>query len=91
MKSVMLSMIRFYWKIIPIRSRKKCLFKESCSQYVYRKTQEGALVGIRALIYRMKVCNGHAELVKSSKYHEWNLLLSNGEVITNERIADHLK
>ena len=49
--------IRLYWKFIPEESRRVCLYKESCSRYIYRIFQEeGLIAGIKAVIYRFKNC-----------------------------------
>ena len=62
MKFLLLVIIKIYWLLIPKSKRRKCLFKTSCSNYVYGITkQQGLLSGIKALKFRMKNCN--------SKYH----------------------
>ena len=49
--------IRFYWLIVPNKIKGVCLFKESCSKYVYRKlTEDGFKAGVKALRYRIKTC-----------------------------------
>jgi uncharacterized protein len=50
--------IHLYWKIIPAEKRAICLYKESCSKYVYRKFKnKGFFGGIKAISYRFKNCN----------------------------------
>jgi len=57
MKNLFLFIIKTYQVLIPKRFRGKCLFKESCSHYVYRLTQEnGFSDGISALRYRVHNC-----------------------------------
>ena len=47
-----------YWLLIPKHKRRKCLFKKSCSNYVYEKTKsEGLISGLSALRFRIKNCN----------------------------------
>ncbi len=49
--------VRLYWKLLPAHKRKRCLFKESCSRYVYRiTTEKGLLAGLKALWKRIKQC-----------------------------------
>lgn len=48
--------IRLYW-LVPARKRKQCLFKESCSRYVYRITRNhGFVKGFKALLMRWRQC-----------------------------------
>ncbi len=57
MKWLLLLTIRAYWVIWPTQWKRKCLFKESCSRYVYRITlTSGMTSGIKALIRRSRVC-----------------------------------
>ena len=56
MRVILLTIIKLYWKIIPIHKRKKCLFKVSCSQYVYKKTKKrGCLQELRHLFLGLKI------------------------------------
>ena len=49
--------IKIYWFFIPANKRKKCIFKQSCSNYVFNETQKKGLIkGIKALIIRIKNC-----------------------------------
>ena len=57
MKFVFMFVIRLYQAFIPKSLRGKCLFKESCSNYVYRKTKEAGLKeGIGAFLFRFRNC-----------------------------------
>ena len=67
MKYLMLAVIKIYQIFIPKQFRGKCLFKESCSQYVYRITKEkGYRAGINALRYRINNCRGNYYLIESN-------------------------
>lgn len=56
MRYLLLIAIRLYW-LIPKKNRRCCLFKETCSKYVYRITrQQGLSAGIGALSDRRKKC-----------------------------------
>ena len=49
--------IKFYQTFIPKKFRGECLFKESCSNFVYRVTkEEGLKCGINAFMYRYRNC-----------------------------------
>src|SRR5260221_10985765 len=57
MKALLLLAIRFYWRIVPESRRRRCLFRETCSRYVYRATAHvGFRAGIRALMERAAQC-----------------------------------
>ena len=46
-----------YWLVIPKYKRRKCIFKVSCSNYVFKKTkEEGFISGYKALKKRIKSC-----------------------------------
>ena len=45
MRYLLLLIIKIYWKVIPENKRNKCLFKESCSKYVFRITKSKGLIG----------------------------------------------
>jgi len=57
MKFLLLWLIKGYWFFIPPKKRNKCLFKKSCSHYVFDITKEdGLLKGLKALNCRFKDC-----------------------------------
>ncbi len=57
MKFLLLGVIRLYQTCCPNRFRRTCLYKESCSRYVYRVTKRyGFCKGVFALRYRMANC-----------------------------------
>jgi putative component of membrane protein insertase Oxa1/YidC/SpoIIIJ protein YidD len=71
MKAFLLIIIKSYWILIPESKPRKCLFKKSCSNYVYEKTKtEGLISGVKALKFRIKNCNSN-----------YNLITINGEEI----------
>lgn len=57
MKYLIQLVIKFYWILIPKSLRRKCLFPESCSNYVYRIAKEdGGFKAIKAFVGRWKTC-----------------------------------
>ncbi len=53
----MLFNIKIYWLVKPKRFSGRCLFKESCSHYVYKNTKKGRfLKGLQSLSFRIKNC-----------------------------------
>lgn len=64
MKYLLLVVIKIYWLLIPKRKRNKCLFAESCSNYVFKITKNnGLLRGYKALLYRMKNCRPEYQII----------------------------
>ncbi len=64
MKSILLLSIKSYWLLFPKNRRRKCLFKTSCSHYVYQQTQaKGFQVGLRALLFRIQNCNPQYQII----------------------------
>ena len=73
--------IRTYWAVWPARWRRSCLYRESCSRYVYRMAREEGLVGgLRALRARYRTCRpGYGIL---SRYGETWLVLADGSILS---------
>ncbi len=56
--------IKLYWLLIPANKRSNCLFKESCSNHVFRKAkEEGALKALRAFYFRYQNCRSGYSLI----------------------------
>ncbi|MBK7957596.1 MAG: membrane protein insertion efficiency factor YidD [Bacteroidetes bacterium] len=55
MRYLLLLLIKIYW-ILPKAMRRRCIFRENCSQYVYRCSNDGFFVGMRALVERICTC-----------------------------------
>jgi putative component of membrane protein insertase Oxa1/YidC/SpoIIIJ protein YidD len=89
MKYVLLIIIWIYWRIIPEKKRRRCLFKESCSCFVYRITAtKGAKEGILALNERFHQCRSGYKLLQSKNNIE--LHLKDGTVIKGDEISQNL-
>jgi hypothetical protein len=81
-KRLFLWLIRFYWSKNPENERRACLYKISCSQYVYRVTRlKGWFIGLIAYKKRMKSCKpGYKILLKNEKII---ILTSNSKTINH--------
>ena len=89
MKHLFRVLIQAYWILIPEKHRKTCLFRESCSRYVYRETtKNGFLAGIGAIRQRFLVCRTEYEL--TSKNGTIILHLCDGTQIFEDGIAFNL-
>lgn len=89
MKHLFRFFIQAYWFLIPEKYRKTCLFRESCSRYVYRETTEnGFLAGISAIRQRFLVCRTEHSL--TSENGTIILYLRDGTQIREDEIAFNL-
>ena len=60
MKNLLLLCIKCYWYLIPASKRNKCLFKESCSVYVFKTIKKsGVKLGLQALWFRYRNCRSN--------------------------------
>jgi putative component of membrane protein insertase Oxa1/YidC/SpoIIIJ protein YidD len=65
MRYPLLFLIRMYW-LWPKTRRRQCLFRQSCSHFVYdTASKKGFVQGVRALYARFRRCTGSYELVKT--------------------------
>ncbi len=65
MKFILISLIKLYWLLIPKHKRRKCLFKKSCSSYVYDVTKTyGLISGLKALKFRINNCNPQYRIIE---------------------------
>lgn len=86
MKYLLLFLIRCYW-LIPARCRRKCIFKESCSHFIYNTAQkQGLRKGLLALQQRFRQCRQGYAIYQTGK-QEW-VIFKDRSVI--ERAATNL-
>lgn len=91
MKYLLLILIKLYWRLIPGEKRKHCIYKQSCSCFVFEQTKvNGFISGMKALSYRMRTCNSHFHLFINPVTKETELILSNGEILSKNEIAERL-
>jgi len=85
-KNILLIIIKLYWKYIPESKRKKCLFKKSCSNYVFEKTKkEGLISGVKALKFRIKNCNSNYNIININ--NESLLITSTNKIFKEQEIS----
>lgn len=85
MKYLLLLAIRIYWKI-PTKWHQKCIFRETCSHYVYRIASErGFKAGITALRERNELCRPGYVVYRSQGHYY--LRTANGIVFEEHDIA----
>ena len=85
MKYLLLLAIRIYWRI-PTKLHQKCIFRETCSHYVYRiASNQGFLAGIAALRERNELCRpGYVVYRYQGHYY---LKTANGTIVEEQDIA----
>lgn len=89
MKYFILFSIRLYWVVIPKQKRKKCLFKKSCSNYVFEQTlNEGFFIGLKAFWFRYKNCRSGYQIFINPVTNETQMLLPSKVIINKEEITD---
>jgi uncharacterized protein len=77
-----------YWRIIPPSKRRKCIFRTSCSKYVYEKTtSDGFVSGIKALRYRFQNCRSGAGIIENPT-GEIHLILPNQRILNESEISE---
>jgi len=81
--------IYLYWHIWPSALKKRqCLFKESCSHYIWRVTSElGFSAGCKALVDRYYNCRPGYRVTMNDK-GEFQIRLVTGAVVSEQEIAD---
>lgn len=91
MKYLILLIIQFYWYTKPKHSQPKCIFKKSCSHFVYDETlQNGFLKGLKAFNYRYKNCRSGFEIFRNPINNKIQVLLPTNQIIAKEEIAERL-
>ena len=77
MKSLLLALIRLYWRVVPSDRRRRCLFKETCSHLVYRIAEtEGFSSALRAFFGRCRKCRPGYEI--HVDVHQLRVTLADG-------------
>ncbi len=91
MKLFILLVIRLYWVLIPQSNRRKCIFKTSCSNYVFEITQkEGFMKGLKAFQFRYKNCRGNFSIFHNPIDNKIQMILPSQIIIEKEEIAERL-
>ena len=91
MKHLILFAVKIYWNFIPQSKRRKCIFKKSCSVYVFETTQkEGFMKGLKAFKFRYQNCRGNFTIFKNPINNQIQMILPSQLIIDGEEIADRL-
>lgn len=91
MKYLILIAIQLYWLLIPKNKRGKCIFKKSCSNYVFEIAEkEGFIKGLFAFYFRYKNCSHGFEVFKDPINNQTKMLLPSKIIIEKDDIAERL-
>lgn len=91
MKHLLILLIHSYQLYFSFLFRGKCIYKESCSNYVLRHCREdGAKGGIKSLFHRVKNCKPGYNLFFNNTLNEYNILTVNGEIIRQSEIKENI-
>lgn len=89
MKYFLLLAIECYWLIVPARKRRTCLFKKSCSDFVYENTlKHGFFIGLKALRYRYKNCRSGYTIFINAQNGSLKIILPNNDIIAQDDISN---
>lgn len=91
MKLLLMLIIKAYWAIVPSKNRRKCIFRVSCSHYVYQMTKnKGWISGLKALRYRFLHCRAGFNMVEHPIDGSKMMVLRNGQVLPESDISTRL-
>ncbi|PRD56785.1 membrane protein insertion efficiency factor YidD [Sphingobacterium gobiense] len=91
MRLILLSAIKLYWFIIPPEKRRKCIFKHSCSKFVFDVTKkDGFTAGKKALVFRLRNCNAHFDIITDYESGLRKMYLKSGLAVNESEIAERL-
>lgn len=89
MKWVLLAVIRLYRALKAPARKPKCIFRQSCSHYVYAVTErEGLHRGVLALRFRLRNCRHGFHLFDDPADGTRRMILPGGLLIGEEEIAE---
>ncbi|WP_350289827.1 membrane protein insertion efficiency factor YidD [uncultured Croceitalea sp.] len=88
MKLILLLIIKTYWFLIPKSKRRCCIFRKTCSQFVFEKTKEhGFNEGWKAFWFRYKNCRYGYVLFKNPIDNTVQMILPQGQIISEEEVS----
>jgi len=89
MKIMLLLVIKTYWVIFPKDKRRRCIFRTSCSKYVYQVTkEEGLFKGLIALKYRYQNCRSGFHVFENSVDESKMMILPSGQLLMESEISE---
>lgn len=91
MRWLILRLIQLYRRCIPPEKRRRCLFRESCSEHVERVARErGGFAALKAFLARARSCKPGYSFEWSTNSGAWQLLCADGSKIPAARVSAHV-
>lgn len=91
MRQLILWLIQLYHWCIPPAKRRRCLFRESCSQHVERIAWErGGFAAIKAFLARARHCRPGYGFDWDADSGAWFLVCANGAKIPDVMVSEHI-
>jgi putative component of membrane protein insertase Oxa1/YidC/SpoIIIJ protein YidD len=91
MKWIILKCIELYWTFVPDSLKGVCLFRESCSRYVYRTLKDDGMEQVyRAFTYRLHVCRKPFSITRDQLAERTVMHLCNGDCVDEMSINPYL-
>jgi putative component of membrane protein insertase Oxa1/YidC/SpoIIIJ protein YidD len=77
--------IEYYWNTVSESNRRVCLYKTSCSRFVYAEIEKnGFIAGVKAYIFRVRNCN--YQYVINSNNGKIQIQTKHGQLLLEEEI-----
>lgn len=88
-KYLLILPIKLYWILVPKSKRRKCIFRKSCSRYVYDKAiDEGIIPGLKALQYRYSNCRSGFHIIENPINKQTQIILPNNTLLQECEISE---
>jgi len=88
MRFLLIGIIQLYWYFIPEKKRRNCIFKTSCSHFVFNQTRDnGFISGLIALNQRIKKCRPGYKVIRDETQF-LRLQLSDGSYLAKEEVSE---
>lgn len=89
MKYFLILVIKIYWLLIPEYKRKSCIFRVSCSRFVFNQTmKKGFVSGLLSLKERFLTCRPNYQARFLENEDLVILRLNNGTVLLEDEISE---
>jgi len=91
MRNVIIYLIRLYRRFFPPEKRRRCLFRESCSQHVERVARErGGFAALKAFLARARSCRPGYGFQWDANAGTWFLVCADGAKIPAAKVSDNV-
>lgn len=90
MRWVLIVPIKLY-RLMPVKLKRRCLFRETCSLFVMRRaTEDGLWAGCHAFSERFIRCRKQYSVCYDYAARDWLVLLADGSAAASSEVADFI-